>query len=300
MISIIIASINKELLTQVSSNIAQTIGLDFEVIAIDNSEGQMGICEIYNKAAKEAKYDVLCFMHEDLLVKTEGWGEIVVNQFNKDPNLGLIGVAGSQYKSLAPSSWYCYENEAPELLNFNIIQRYKYANRDKQLLYSNPHNKRFISVATVDGVWLCCTKTAMATYSFDEKLLRKFHGYDLDFSLGIGQKFEVGVTFDILIEHFSEGYTDKIWLEEILKVHAKWSFNLPIDNANLPEHKIFLLEKRGFRSIMGRMRDDGFKFKEIKAMLIQSRKSRVIQASLYLKLYLHLIKIFLKKSNQIS
>ncbi|TCC93536.1 hypothetical protein EZ428_01835 [Pedobacter frigiditerrae] len=300
MISIIIASVNQELLAGLEENIALTIGVDFEIIAIENSKGVKGICELYNDGALKAKYNLLCFMHEDLLIKTKNWGEIVVNLFNSNSGLGLIGVAGSQYKSVAPSSWYCYENEAPELLNFNIIQRYKYANKEKQLLYSNPHNEKFINVASIDGVWLCCTKMAIATYPFDEKLLKKFHGYDLDFSLGIGQKFEIGVTFDILIEHFSEGYTDKTWLEEILKVHTKWSFKLPIDTASLPDHKILLLEKRGFRSMMGRMRDEDFKFEEVKSMLMQSRKSRVIKWTLFLKLYLHLIKIFLKKSNQIS
>lgn len=299
MISIIIASVSPELLDKVQSNIADTIGIDFEIIAIENSDGARGICELYNDGASQAKFEFLCFMHEDVLIHTYDWGKILIDIFKQHPKLGLIGIAGSQHKSAAPSSWYCYENEAPELLNFNILQRYKYVNKEKQKLYSNPQGLKFINVASVDGVWMCCTKNAFTHYHFDEKLLKKFHGYDLDFSLGIGEHFEIGVTFDILVEHFSEGYTDKTWLEKILKVHAKWYYKLPVTTLHLSENKIKFLEKRGFRSIMGRMRNEGFKFGEIESMLLQSKKSRIMNSKLFLKLYLHLIKIFLKKAKPI-
>lgn len=296
MISIIIASINQLFLDDITTNIAQTIGAEFEVIGIANGDGKMGICEVYNKGLAQAKYDILCFMHEDLLMKTENWGHVVIDIFKKNPEFGLIGIAGGQYKSIAPSSWYCYEQEAPELLNYNLIQRYKYIDKATSREFANPTEHKLVEVATVDGVWFCCTRAAAHSYFFDQELLKDFHGYDLDFSLGIGQNFKVGVTFDILIEHFSEGYTDKNWLKEILKVHAKWSASLPINIAGLPKAKMALLEKRGFRSIADRMKAEGFTFAQVQSMLFQSRKSRIMTIGLFLKLYLHLLKIFLKKS----
>ncbi len=295
MISIIIASIDQRFLDDVTTNIAETIGVEFEIIGIANGDGKMGICEVYNKGLAQAKYNILCFMHEDLLIKTENWGPIVADIFKTNPEFGLIGIAGGQYKSMAPSSWYCYEQEAPELLNYNLIQRYKYIDKSTSREFANPTDHKLVEVATVDGVWFCCTRSAANSYTFNQELLKGFHGYDLDFSLGIGQSFKVGVTFDILIEHFSEGYTDRNWLQEILKVHARWGASLPINIAELPKAKMTLLEKRGFRSVIDRMKVEGFTFGQVQSMLFQSRKSRIMTMALFLKLYLHLLKVFLKK-----
>ncbi|RZK59916.1 MAG: hypothetical protein EOO91_03420 [Pedobacter sp.] len=295
MISIIIASVNKELLKQVSSNVATTIGVDYEIIAVDNSAGQMGICELYNKAAEEAKYDVLCFMHEDILVKTEGWGEIVVKLFKGNPKLGLLGVAGSQYKSLAPSSWHSYQDEAPELLYYNLIQSYKFTQKDSELRYSNPTNENLVQAICLDGLWLCSTRGAFASYGFDQQLLKGFHGYDLDLSLGIGRNFEVAVTFDVLIEHFSEGNMNKSWTEEVLKVHNKWLDVLPLGVKKLTRKQEILLEKRGFRTFINRMKIEGFSFFTIQRFLWRSRKSEIFTKDLFIKLELHLMKIFFKK-----
>ena len=74
MISVIISSAKKELVTQVTKNITDTIAVEFEIIAFDNSNGEKGICEIYNQGIKKARYDVLCFMHEDIAMITPGWG----------------------------------------------------------------------------------------------------------------------------------------------------------------------------------------------------------------------------------
>lgn len=296
MISIIIASVDPTSLAAISANIGQTIGLEFEVIGIANGAGEMGLCEVYNQGFAKAQYDTLCFMHEDVLMITENWGQVVIDLFKTDPQLGLIGIAGGQYKSAAPSSWYCYENEAPELLNYQLIQRYKYTQKEKARLYSNPSGKKLVEVASLDGVWLCCTRKAMESYAFDQELLKGFHCYDLDFSLGIGQKFKVAVTFDILLEHFSEGDADRNWLKEALKVHAKWSTILPINITQLPTAKAALLEKRGFRSIIGRMKTEGFTFAETRSMLLNGRRSKMLSTGLFLKLYLHLLKLFLKKN----
>jgi len=290
MISIIIASVNPLFLASLRTNIAETVGVTYEIIAVDNSEGKIGLCELYNKAAAEAKYNFLCFMHEDLTITTNNWGDIVINNFTNNPKLGLIGVAGTKYKSAAPSTWHSFKDEAPDLLQYNFVQHYKFSVKEKQHHYSNPAGVKLTKVACVDGLWFCCTRKALETYSFDQHLLKGFHGYDLDFSLGIGQHFEVMVTFEILIEHFSEGNTNKAWLEDILKVHQKWSYLLPINIAQLPRKKVYLLEKRGFRNVISLMKAEGFTSRQTKAMLMHGKKSRMMTLGLFFKLYLYLFK----------
>lgn len=294
MISIIISSANKAYLDAITINIKDTIGIAHEIIAINNHNAERGICEVYNIGAKQAKFGILCFMHEDIKIETTNWGQHVVSIFEQNPDYGLIGVAGSQYKSLAPSGWHCYDIEAPDIQYFQIIQHFKYDDRKESLAYSNPSNLKLAQVGCIDGVWFCCTKEAFATYQFDQELLKGFHGYDLDFSLGINQLYKVGVTFEVLIEHFSEGKFDEKWLREILKVHAKWSYMLPLNIAALPAHQMLVAEKRAFRNVFKKMLANNFKVNELIAVLKNSQKSAIMTKSLFFKLYFFIIKLVFK------
>ncbi|MFI2757155.1 glycosyltransferase family 2 protein, partial [Streptococcus suis] len=78
-LSLIICTRDPTALKTVSQSAAATIGVPHEIVAVDNSEGQYGICEAYNIGAAQAQYDVLCFMHEDIRFHTSGWGRIVVD-----------------------------------------------------------------------------------------------------------------------------------------------------------------------------------------------------------------------------
>lgn len=49
MLSIIICSVSPERLEQVTRNIHDTIGVDYEIIAIDNREKQWPIVRAYNE-----------------------------------------------------------------------------------------------------------------------------------------------------------------------------------------------------------------------------------------------------------
>ena len=94
------------LAAQVQQNITDTIGVPWEAIIIDNTISPKGITQVYNKAAAQAKFDILCFVHEDVLFTTQNWGETLINTFKADNRVGLIGVAGSKYKSKLPSGWF--------------------------------------------------------------------------------------------------------------------------------------------------------------------------------------------------
>ena len=96
MISIVICSINEDFLKEVSANISSTIGeLAYEIIAINNKVEQLSIFEAYNKGADKSQYHHLIFLHEDILFKTQNWGEIIIEKF-KDEQLGLLGIVGTK------------------------------------------------------------------------------------------------------------------------------------------------------------------------------------------------------------
>ena len=62
-------------------------------------------------------------------------------------------------------------------------------NKSSELKYLNPFKEKRSSVATLDGVFLATRKEVWKEIQFDEKLIKGFHGYDLDFTLRAAQRF---------------------------------------------------------------------------------------------------------------
>lgn len=230
MVSIIIASTSHDLAEAIEKNIADTIGLPFEIIVVENKCAPRSLCAVYNEAAAVAKYDFVCLMHEDICIHTMNWGAIALGIMD-DPEVGVIGVAGGTYKSLTPAGWACpgLEGEGNKV---NLIQHYKYTNAAPVLEYYNSNEDKLAKVATVDGVWMFTRKKVIVDFPFDNQLLNGFHGYDIDFCLNVSGQFKVVVTFDILIEHYSEGNYDRAWLEAMLKIHTKHRENLPLNTGD--------------------------------------------------------------------
>lgn len=285
MISVIIASVNKDFLAHVSENIAQTIGVAFEIISFDNSSGSMGLCEVYNNGTKMANYDLICFMHEDVEIKTNNWGHVVIDAFEKDKKLGLIGLAGSSYKSVAPSGWFC--NGGPQKINYvNLLQRYKFDESETFHNCQNPRNEALSTVVSVDGVWFCTRKSVALKYPFDEQIFQKFHCYDIDFSLSIYPEFKAAVTFNVLLEHFSEGNYDRTWVQETIKLYDKWQQTMPIDLEGLTKREIKISEKHAFRFFLKQMRLAKFSKGERLAVIFRSNIISKVGLGLFLKLCL--------------
>jgi hypothetical protein len=247
MISIIISSINEKLLSDVCSNIAETIGVPFEIISVENRSGNKSICEVYNEGIEKANFSILCFMHEDVEIHTHSWGSLIVDCFYNNPDVGLIGVVGSTYKTLTPSGWH---NEGILTHYGNLIQHYKFSDQEDIHYFRNPDNVIQKQVAVIDGVWFCTTKGIAQEFRFDDVTFKGFHAYDIDFSLSIGQRYKVVVTYQLLFTHFSEGSFNLIWLDDILKLHKKWNSYLPICTENLTFAQISRIEKVTFKQLV--------------------------------------------------
>jgi hypothetical protein len=293
MISIIISSVSADLLADLSENIRRTIGVPYEILSFSNAEGEHSICNIYNKGIAAAKYDILCFVHEDVKIHTENWGGVVLDTFNKYEKVGLIGVAGGRYKTLFPCSWHMGSVESDR---YRIVQHFKYREGDIVLDLNNPNDDKLCNVATVDGVWFCVRKTALdGGIKFDEVLLKGFHGYDVDFSLSIGQFWDVSVTFEVLIEHFSEGNYDANWMNASRLVHEKWHKTLPksmIHDLRISDQIKY--ECQAFYRFIDSMVSVGFGKKKMYGTLLNSKIYKIIGWKKYLKMYLHIRSLNIK------
>ncbi|MNL16704.1 hypothetical protein D3C87_1377560 [compost metagenome] len=124
--------------------------------------------------------------------------------------------------------------------------------------YDNPLNEELSQVVVVDGMWFCTTKEITRKYPFDEALLKGFHCYDLDFCFQVGQTHDIAVTFNILMEHYSEGSYKKDWWEDTLKLHDKWQKKLPLDLLNLSANTRFVIEKRAYRGMVYLLKEFGY------------------------------------------
>jgi hypothetical protein len=225
MISIITASRDARLLKNLEDNIAETIGgIPYEFILCNSVDAKKGLSFMYNEASIRACNDIICFCHEDISFHTKHWGQKLLDIFNNNPEMGLIGVAGSKYKALTPSTWF---NEGfAKFKRVNIIQHSRF--NDKSLVIFNPDNKRIEDVATLDGVFLATRKEIISEIKFDSENFRNFHFYDLDFSLQVLKKYKVCVQYDFLIEHFSVGKIDRTWIYDGIQFYRKWRKSLPV------------------------------------------------------------------------
>lgn len=205
MLSIIISSYQPEYFAALEKNIAETCGIPCEIIKIDNP-GIMGICEAYNKGAAKAKFDNLLFLHEDVIFETKNWGNILV-EYLSNKNTGIIGIGGCRYIPKCPFAWWDYSK--------NSFYHIDQCDANKKLLrrYNLYKDTR---VTALDGVFLACRKNVYKEFKFDENL-KGFHGYDLNFSTRIAEKYDNYISHKILIKHFSVGNPNVDWLMALIE-----------------------------------------------------------------------------------
>ena len=226
MISIIVCSRFTEVRNELSYNIKLTIGVEYELIVIDNSHNKFSIFSAYNEGVRLAKYPYLCFMHDDILYHTQNWGEKLIKHF-ENPNIGLIGVVGGHYMPKCPASWW-----SSGYVSGKYIQGYLENNEYKtkyfeHLRYKN-REELSINVAVVDGIWFCIPKYIFQNTTFDSNTFNNFHHYDTDICFQIlNHCKEVKVVFDILIEHKSRGFLNEIFHRQRIVCYDKWKDFLP-------------------------------------------------------------------------
>lgn len=243
MISIIICGRDKDITPALSKNIQATIGVEYQIIVIDNSKHIYSIFEAYNKGVALSQYDIVCFMHDDIIFETFNWGSIVLNQFNPS-NVGAVGVAGSPYYASLPGGWW-----SGGMICQHISGQADYA-------YAKPTNEA-LPVVVIDGLWFCIRKELFKTISFDESRFKGFHYYDVDISMQIHDAgYDILSLYNITIQH-SSGKLDPIWLQNALILQEKWSKYLPLSVLKLSTAQEIKIEYGVLAEYLKAMRANG-------------------------------------------
>ncbi|WP_256574774.1 glycosyltransferase [Pseudomonas sp. PA15(2017)] len=220
----IICSAQPARLQAVALNIEATIGVEYELIAVDNSIEGRGICAVYNEGASKACHPFLCFVHEDVEFLSQGWGARALAHFSQDESLALVGLAGSRYKPATPSGWHSGDDDD---LCINVLHGASSVRASAAFAKpADSGSNRCVPVVALDGVWLFARHSAWAATRFDERL-EGFHFYDVDFSLRVAQQGKVAVVYDIELLHFSLGSFAEAWARQALAYAAAAPVALP-------------------------------------------------------------------------
>lgn len=229
MISIIICNQSSKISPELEKNISETIGVEYEIICIDNSINQYNIFQAYNLGILKTRYPIICFMHNDIRYHTMNWGNKLVSYF-ASPNVGMVGVAGATYVSKFPGIWWGINNKGNKTdstRQYNIdTDRFNVSSQ--HLTLNNPYKEVVSEVVVLDGLFFCIPKRLFERISFDESY-GGFHFYDIDISMQIKQLgYRNLCVYDILIEHISRANLSKEWILASRKFFTKWRRSLPV------------------------------------------------------------------------
>ena len=233
MISLIICSRQPDIPQLLKDNIAETIGVEYELVVIGNSENQYSIFQAYNEGVRRANYPLLCFMHEDILFHTEDWGVKVIEHF-KDDTIGLIGLLGTHFLPSVSSYWIMSPFYSETMIQ-NTDGITEFINNDF-FFYDN----NIVDAVACDGVCMFVKKELFQLIEFDEKSYSGFHFYDMDICMQVLKNmYRVCLVRDILIEHYSGGNYDNDFYKVQEIFFNKWKMYLPIQRGiEIPEYVV--------------------------------------------------------------
>lgn len=234
MISIIICSRTKTISFDLSENIKNTVGCEYELIVIDNSANYYSIFEAYNLGIERSTSSVLCFIHDDIFIHTRGWGLILQSIFSENKKIGLVGVAGTKIKTKMPSAWWdCSEEDKV----VNIIQHF--AEREKEHWHFGFGKESIAAAVVIDGVFMAMRKDKRIRFYTE---MNGFHNYDLNISFEYKKHgYDIVVTNTILLDHFSSGVMEENWIRATYKIHQLYKKELPLfvnGNSVTKNHEI--------------------------------------------------------------
>jgi hypothetical protein len=189
------------------------------------NDGEFSLTEIYNRGLNEAINDIVVFLHDDIIIEKNKWGEKITKLFEKNEEYGVIGVAGTKYLANTGKWWEDSKK---------MYGRVAHTHEGKTWLssYSDDLGNELEEVVLVDGVFFAVNKKRIKN-NFNEDV-KGFHFYDVNFCVeNYLSGVKIGVTTLVRINHMSIGMTNEKW-EENREIFAdKFKDNLPINIKGL-------------------------------------------------------------------
>lgn len=204
-------------------HIQNTCGVrNVEIIQIEN-DGVMSLTEAYNKGLKEAKNNIIVFCHDDIIFETKNWGNKLIKLFNKNPEYGILGIAGTT--DLIDGRWWTIKE------SMNGIVSHQHEGKKWTNYYSKDQGNKITDMVVLDGLFFAIDKTKIK-HNFDEEF-HGFHFYDLSFCFpNYLDGVKIGLTTQIRVTHLSIGQTNQQWEGHKIRFEEKYKDKLPIRLTN--------------------------------------------------------------------
>jgi len=190
-----------------------------EILMYEN-DGQMSLTQVYNKGLKESVNDIVVFMHDDLILETSNMTPKIVKLFEKHPEYGIIGIAGTD--KLTSGRWWDNRENM-----FGVVGHIHEGKRHVNHYSKGVFNDVLKDVVIVDGLFFMVRKSLLKK-EFNEQF-EGFHFYDISFC--VENQFEgvkIGLTTKFGVTHKSVGMTNKQWEKNKLLFEALFEKRLPL------------------------------------------------------------------------
>jgi GT2 family glycosyltransferase len=190
-----------------------------EILMYEN-DGEMSLTQVYNKGLKESVNDIVVFMHDDLILETSNITPKIVKLFEKHPEYGIIGIAGTD--KLTSGRWWDNRENM-----FGVVGHIHEGKRHVNNYSKGVFNDVLKDVVIVDGLFFIVRKSLLKK-EFNEEF-KGFHFYDISFC--VENRFEgvkIGLTTKFGVTHKSVGMTNKQWEKNKLLFEALFEKRLPL------------------------------------------------------------------------
>ena len=209
---------------QFQEYIKKTCGIkNAQVIEVVNN-GIKSLPEVYNEIIEQSNFDIVVLCHDDIEFDTNNWGSKLIKHFQRNPEYGILGMAGSKYLPSSGKWW-----EVPHTM-YGIVN-HKHEGKKWTSTYSKHLNNKVEEVVLIDGLFISFDKNKIK-YKFNTNF-GGFHFYDLSFCVpNYTDGVKIGVISDIRLTHLSIGMTNDKWEQNRIKFSETYKENLPIDITN--------------------------------------------------------------------
>lgn len=239
------------------SHIKATSGFkeNIEVLVYENNN-EYSLSELYNKGLKESQSNIVLFIHDDIIFETPYWGKKLLNHFKRNPEYGIIGIAGTTH--LINGKWWTLRKNMVGSLN-HVQNNRKYLTQ-----YSPLQGNKLKDVVTIDGVFMCVDKNKIKS-NFNEDF-KGFHFYDIPFCVdNYLSGVKIGVVTDIVITHKSIGVVNKSWGDSKLQFEKEYINKLPLisgkKDIQKPSFNILIRTSNrevGFNNILSQLKSQTY------------------------------------------
>ena len=190
-----------------------------EIIPVENN-GQFSLTEVYNKILKDSKNDIVILCHDDIYFDSKNWGQKILNHFKRNPDYGVLGLAGS---TQLPSSAKWWE----DFSKMRGIVNHEHGGKKWESKYSQSLGNQIDDTVLVDGLFIVINKNNIKQ-TFNEEI-KGFHFYDVDFSFrNFIDDVKIGVMYDVRVTHKSIGETNEQWEKNREVFAEKYKDILPV------------------------------------------------------------------------